>query len=120
MTAPLATRRRKVYERLERQRVEVQLACTHPWIIEAPYAPSRGWLRASPEFRVCRTCGFTEQGWGCGFQILRHHHERLSREEAGVFRVGPEHPNHRFVRDGSDFDKKVLYERAVRGDPPRD
>lgn len=69
----------------------VQRECTHPadGIYEAPYVKA-GWLSAQPPYRVCLRCGWAEEGWGCGWQLLRTADEsyerpprfRLTRDQA--------------------------------------
>lgn len=51
---------------------KVQRLCDHPadGIYEAPYVPA-AWLSAQPPYRVCLRCGWAEEGWGCGWQLLR-------------------------------------------------
>ena len=49
---------------------EIQASCGHPEreIVEGEYRASR-WEKdcADPPFRVCRRCGYSEPGWGCGY-----------------------------------------------------
>ena len=50
---------KREYDRVCR---EVVLSCTHPKIAEC--------REISPPWRVCRVCGLTEEGWGCGYKVL--------------------------------------------------
>jgi hypothetical protein len=43
--------------------------CSHSTIGEVPYKDNR-WLASLPPFRVCMSCGLTEDGWGCGYLVL--------------------------------------------------
>lgn len=92
---------------------DAQLNCTHPDIVEIAYeAPS--WSGTSqPPFRVCVDCGFAEEGWHCGYQILRGEARRVSRDEGYCMRLGPIHENRLFVRVGDCNDRKELYRDAV-------
>jgi hypothetical protein len=49
---------------------QIQEVCPHPVesLLEAPY---QSYCESvSPPFRVCRLCGYAEEGWGCGYQKL--------------------------------------------------
>jgi hypothetical protein len=48
-----------------------QNKCSHPAgeILEAEYA--NGNYFTSPPFRVCKLCGYAEEGWHCGYWKLR-------------------------------------------------
>ena len=76
---------------------EIQAACGHPEkeIVEGEYQSySFGFHGAEPPFRVCRRCGYSEQGWDCGyFRLYPNNYSipRLSRDEA-----------RKFVRGGAD------------------
>lgn len=45
--------------------------CKHPsgQIVEGAYRPS-DFGQSSPPFRVCRKCGYAEEGWYCGYYLL--------------------------------------------------
>jgi hypothetical protein len=43
--------------------------CKHTTVGEAPYKPNNH-LRSLPPFRVCMSCGLTEEGWSCGYIVL--------------------------------------------------
>lgn len=45
---------------------QLQAECKHPLdaIFECSYETDSIWTR--PPARVCRLCGYTEDGWGCG------------------------------------------------------
>lgn len=47
----------------------LQKACKHDTIYEVDYIPSR-FFNATPPFRVCKDCGYAEQGWNCGYWKL--------------------------------------------------
>jgi hypothetical protein len=44
--------------------------CKHEHVGEAPYKHNE-WMPSDPDFRVCLQCGLREEGWGCGYKILR-------------------------------------------------
>ena len=58
--------------------------CPHPHehIIEAKYRD--GYFGATPPFRVCKLCGYAEEGWYCGYWKLSTREEcpTLSRDAA--------------------------------------
>lgn len=49
--------------------------CDHPLdaIRELPYSKDGwdGWGCSRP-WLICSKCGYTEEGWGCGYKLLRH------------------------------------------------
>jgi hypothetical protein len=47
--------------------------CSHPLeaIYELPYKQHE-WLQADRPWLICSLCGYTEEGWGCGYNKLRH------------------------------------------------
>lgn len=57
--------------RREQLALMMQTACEHPKteIIRAPYI-ARSHLSDGPPFRVCRKCGYAEEGWHCGYWLL--------------------------------------------------
>jgi hypothetical protein len=59
-------------ERLELIRKTVA-ECDHPLecVYERPYRPYM-YLSADPPWLICIRCGYTEEGWGCGFTKLSH------------------------------------------------
>lgn len=51
----------------------MQAACKHPvdeWL-ETPYYSGGPYGYSSGELRVCKLCGYAEEGWGCGFWKLK-------------------------------------------------
>ena len=48
----------------------LRLACPHENVIEFGYEPSSEFFEALPPFRCCTVCGFSEEGWGCGYRLL--------------------------------------------------
>lgn len=65
--------------------------------------------------RKRQKCGFAEESWYCGNQILREVHSKLDRSEAYKFVEGGVHNNGKFVRVGNIRDKEKLYKMAVTG-----
>lgn len=47
--------------------------CDHPLdaIYELPYEEG-SWLGYQRPWLICSKCGYTEEGWGCGYKKLRH------------------------------------------------
>jgi hypothetical protein len=76
-------------------RAQLQLDCAHAHTLEA----RTGSAAFERPFRVCVDCGLAEEGWSCGYQILRGEpeRERVDRVEANLHRVGPAHANAQFV-----------------------
>lgn len=95
---------------------EVQLACDHPIdsVVEAEY--SRGDYGDSQKpYRVCKQCGFAEEGWNCGNQVLEDFSVEMTQDQAYKYVKGPIFKNHYFVpRFGQDKTERELYEYAVR------
>lgn len=63
-----------------------QAECKHEDVVEHP--DSHGKFIVSPPYRVCRTCGYAEEGWGCGYWKLAprvFEVPHLSREAAWKF-----------------------------------
>ena len=58
---------------LERERnwtfLTVCGSCKHEAIAEC--------AAMEPEWRICLECGLTEEGWGCGFEVLVAESERI-------------------------------------------
>ncbi len=70
----------------------VQSGCSHDNIAECDYEPSE-FFNASPPMRVCLDCGISEEGWGCGFKVLREKvagltPRKISREDLYSIRCG--------------------------------
>ena len=89
--AVLKDQRDAIDEELEILLAEIQAACGHPEaeIVEGGYRASR-WeeVCADPPFRVCRRCGYSEPGWGCGYFKLypnNYHIPHMDRNEAWKF-----------------------------------
>ncbi len=64
----------------------MQETCQHPTdeLLEVAYEPSM-FFDARPPFRVCKLCGYAEEGWGCGYWKLNAPREeiaQISREKA--------------------------------------
>lgn len=55
----------------------VQEQCEHNHIAECDYQPSEFFNALAP-MRVCLECGLSEEGWGCGFKVLKEKIEGLS------------------------------------------
>lgn len=77
---------------LERTIESVQAACEHNNVAECDYKPSE-FFNALPPMRVCLDCGLSEEGWGCGFRVLREkivglQPQRVSREDLYSIRCG--------------------------------
>lgn len=86
---------------------KVQRLCRHPvsMLIEAPYSSSE--FSSERPFRVCRRCGYAEEGWGAGYW-------RLGR---GVYSGVPElsrNEAQRLVRTFVSQDDMELYGRYGR------
>lgn len=71
------------YEELER----ITNDCTHEDALEAPYRSSSFIADAEPPFRVCTRCGRLENGWGCGYELLKDSLvRRVTRREGYAYR----------------------------------
>ena len=70
----------------------VQSDCPHVSVAECDYKPSE-YFNAQPPMRVCLDCGMSEEGWGCGFKVLREKvigltPRKISREDLYSVRCG--------------------------------
>lgn len=88
--AALKDERDRIEEELDLLLREIQAACGHPEreIVEGEYHASRYEEGAEPPFRVCRRCGYSEPGWGCGYLRLysnNYNIPHMSRNEAWKF-----------------------------------
>lgn len=56
----------------------VQKTCRHPikFIVECSYREGPDFSSSKP-IRVCTHCGLSEDGWGCGYQVLAPNKIRL-------------------------------------------
>jgi hypothetical protein len=85
----------KRIEDLEKKREaalgKLQSECKHPIgeVIEAHYRQA-GYFGPMPPFRVCKSCGYAEDGWGCGYWKLRNNENCLevSRDYAQKYILG--------------------------------
>lgn len=83
-------------KKLEEVRLRLQARCKHPieHCVEASYF-NLGSGTSFPPFRVCKRCGYAEEGWYVGYQFLhRQVYEgikRVSRDEARKFSIGKIH-----------------------------
>lgn len=69
---------------------DFQENCVHPLysVVEGKYKASTYHTTADAPFRVCRDCGYAEEGWGCGYDKLhRNNHDipEMNRDEARKF-----------------------------------
>jgi hypothetical protein len=55
-----------------------QKTCRHLDLIEADYLPM--YEGALPPIRACCSCGMTEDGWGCGYIVLKGRVHQVSRD----------------------------------------
>lgn len=66
---------------------EMMDKCPHPieQIVEGQFQPEGIITSAKPSFRVCRLCGYAEEGWGYYYKLAPGSYNgipHLSREEA--------------------------------------
>ena len=113
----------KVKAKVNELEIELQLICDHPRIMEADYSPGLyGFGNSYPPFRVCEVCGFSEEGWNCGYQILKNSIYKIEKEAGYKIRVGRTWKNHNFVvtvNDPPGTTVRKLYENAVLVGNPR-
>ena len=64
-----------------------QLRCKHTTLSEAPYLPS-DYGDPLPPVRVCHSCGMTEDGWCCGYLVLKGDARPVSRDHLYKMRQG--------------------------------
>ena len=109
----------KAKNELEAARIAMQLHCKHAVVAEVPWRSDPFGYNHTPSHRICADCGFTEEGWSCGHQILTAEPTVIKAE-----RIGTIWPNARFVvprsRHSKPRNKTEAYEMAVRGTLPSD
>lgn len=60
---------------------ETITTCSHGQIGECDYRHME-WIASLPPRRTCLCCGLTEDGWGCGYIVLRvTHPQKWSRDD---------------------------------------
>lgn len=105
--------------RARKARAVLQFACPHEHVIASDSGADKFHIRTP--FRVCLLCGFAEQAWSCGNQILTRKPDRdlVPYDEAAQYVRGEYpciHDNAQFV--GYHLDVKAAggqaaYTRAV-------
>lgn len=108
---------RKKNAKVAQLRIGAQLHCSHENLVEVPYVPKSGILRALPPWRACKAYGFAERGWHCGYKILCGEAVEVTSNEADALRLGHVHPNGKFVRKGDVTDRSTLYAMAIGARP---
>ena len=109
-------------ERVEEERIKMQLDCKHENVAEIPYRGSTYYSNASQPYRICADCGFAEGGWSCGHQILTNEPNRVKAKI-----VGRIWENRIFIVDihwqrtgKSPRNKREVYEMVVKGILPKE
>lgn len=88
-------------ERARKARAILQFVCPHEHVIGSKHSEGAAGSVWTP-FRVCTLCGFAEESWSCGNQILSRKPERdlIPYDEALTYARGPcprIHSNAQFV-----------------------
>ena len=65
----------KAKEDYQTARIKAQTLCDHPKIVEGESVSGDAVSSSEPPFRVCTKCGYTEEGWGCGYSFLTKGYE---------------------------------------------
>ncbi len=65
----------------------LQIACKHLHLVEANYAHC-SYTASSPPFRTCLECELSEEGWGCGYIVLKGDAPVMTRDELYKMRSG--------------------------------
>jgi len=111
----------KVKQKVNEARVAMQLSCRHEEVAEIPYRSDPYGHNHTPPRRVCVTCGFAEEGWSCGYQILTSEPTATDAEQ-----FGRTWPNRLFVvstpwraTGKKPRNKSEAYEMAVRETLPQ-
>lgn len=60
-----------IRDQIDAAHIAMQKECAHSALVEADYVPSTAYTHARPPIRMCTHCGMTEDGWGCGYVVLR-------------------------------------------------
>jgi len=64
-----------------------QQVCKHEEVEECDYMPLN-FDGSLPPLRVCCNCGMSEEGWGCGFVVLKGKAQQISRDTLYAKRYG--------------------------------
>jgi len=64
----------------------VQCECEHRRLAEARWENLN--YSSLPPMRVCLNCGITEEGWGCGYVVLKGTARHIDRELLYAIRCG--------------------------------
>lgn len=52
--------------------IEVQATCSHEHVVERDYFKIAPWMDAHRPVRICKECGLCEEGWGCGYIVIKN------------------------------------------------
>jgi len=92
-------------------RINAQAECDHPEIVEGKPRISDYLGCSDPPFRTCTECGYAEEGWGCGYNLLNKRNvPEVERDEAFKYvrRGIIKNENHSAVRSGTKTLKEIL------------
>jgi len=67
--------------------VRAQKRCRHRHLVECDYE-SHTFLASLPPQRACTLCGLSEEGWGCGYQVLKGNTSGVTRSALYRIRLG--------------------------------
>jgi hypothetical protein len=84
MNAKILKARVAVRQALARQKLveqKQQLVCKHKHVAECSYVSSTHYSDAEPPVRMCLDCGLAEDGWSCGYVVLKNADETVGRIE---------------------------------------
>lgn len=104
--------------KLKLARRTAQKGCEHPQeeIVEGEYVSDSWGHNHTPPFRVCKLCGYAEEGWHCGYWKLGagvySGVKKLPRQKAREFVKGPIHAQEVLCEIRYDrMDEDKLWER---------
>lgn len=83
---------RKAQEELDQTIEKVQNECPHDSIAECDYKQME-FFDSLPPLRICLDCGLSEEGWGCGFRVLKEKTQglqprKIARDDLYSIRCG--------------------------------
>lgn len=83
-------KKEQLEEQLEQERIQAQLTCSHEHVVEGKYEELEYVAHTIPPFRGCMNCGYAEEGWGCGYSLLKPNEEvnEIDRNKALAYVIG--------------------------------
>jgi hypothetical protein len=75
----LQLKRQKLEDAIVTRLRALRKTCKHPIVWEADYIP-HDYGNSMPPIRMCEACRIEEEGWHCGYQILKDNPKRIIKQ----------------------------------------